>query len=88
MCNQDPNKVDNIIKIFSDHNKQKTNSRHISRKECISAGFNIINLEDNQELQDSVLLTHYAFMHTFLNSGAVKLIENQLGATYIEAVTI
>jgi len=79
MCNQDPNKVNNIIKIFSDHNTQKTNSRHISRKECISAGLNIANLEDNQELQDAVLTTHRAYMHTFLTSGAVKLIENQWG---------
>ena len=88
MCDGDANKVKSIIKIFADHTAQKAHSRHISRKECIDAGLSIIELEDNQDLQDAVLTTHHAYMHTFLNSGAVKLIENNLGATYIEQVTI
>lgn len=88
MCAGDDDLVSSIIKIFADHSTQKTHSRHISRKECKDAGLKIIDLEENQDLQDAVLTTHHAYMHTFLNSGAVKLIENNIGATYIEQVTI
>lgn len=88
MCEGDQALVASIIKIFSDHNTQKTHARHISRKECKDAGLKILDLEDSQDLQDAVLTTHHAYMHTFLNSGAVKLIENNIGATYIEQVTI
>lgn len=88
MCDGDETAVASIVKIFADHNTQKTHSRHISRKECKEAGLKIIDLEDDQDLQDAVLTTHHAYMHTFLNSGAVKLIENNLGATYIEQVIV
>ncbi|HEY8366220.1 MAG TPA: S49 family peptidase [Bacteroidia bacterium] len=88
MCDGDDGLVNSIIKIFADHNTQKAHSRHISRKECKEAGLKIVELEDNQELQDAVLTTHHAYMHTFLNSDAVKLIENNKGATYVERVTL
>lgn len=88
MCDGDDGLVNSIIKIFADHNTQKAHSRHISRKECKEVGLKIVELEDNQELQDAVLTTHHAYMHTFLNSDAVKLIENNKGATYVERVTL
>ena len=88
MCNGDQKLVGSIIKIFADHNTQKNHARHISRKECKEAGLKIIDLEDNQNLQDAILTTHHAYMHTFLNSGAVKLVENNIGATYIEQVIV
>lgn len=88
MCDGDDGLVNSIIKIFANHNTQKAHSRHISRKECKEAGLKIVELEDNQELQDAVLATHHAYMHTFLNSDAVKLIENNKGATYVERVTL
>lgn len=79
--------VRTIIDIFADHTKQKSHGRHISREECKNAGLNITNLEDNQDLQDAVLTTHHAFMHTFSNSTAVKIIENHNGIAYIENST-
>jgi ATP-dependent protease ClpP protease subunit len=84
MCNGDENKAKEIIKIFSDHSKHKAHARHISVKECKSAGLKIIDLENNQNLQDAILTTHHAFMHTFLNTHCVKIIENQDGVAYIE----
>ena len=44
----------------------------------------IIDLEDNQDLQDAVLTTHHAFMHTFSNTHCVKIIENHEGIAYVE----
>jgi len=41
-------------------------------------------LEADSKLQDLTLTTHHAFMHTFSNSGALKIIENHHGVAYIE----
>lgn len=87
MCNGDMQKVRNIVDTFSNHTVQKSHSRHISKKECIEAGLVISDLEDNQELQDAVLTTHHAFMHTFSNTHCVKIIENHDGVAYIEQAT-
>lgn len=84
MCSSDTSKVGPILKMFSDHKEQKSHSRHISKKQCIEVGLNINSLEDDQDLQDAVLTTHHAFMHTFSHTQAVKIIENQEGIAYIE----
>jgi hypothetical protein len=85
MCSSNTSNVKKILATFSDHKKQKSHARHISKKECEAVGLNISSLEDNQLLQDAVLTTHHAFMHTFANTTCVKLIENQIGVAYIEA---
>ncbi len=84
MCAGDENKVKKIIETFADHTVQKSHGRHISKKECEAVGLVITNLEDNQDLQDAVLTTHHAFMHTFSNTYCVKIIENHNGVAYIE----
>lgn len=84
MCAADKSKVKPILKMFSDHKKQKSHARHISKKQCEEVGLNITALEDDQNLQDAVLTTHHAFMHTFSHTAAVKVIENQNGVAYIE----
>lgn len=85
MCAKSPERVIDILKTFSDHKKQKSHSRHISKKECEDIGLNIGSLEANQDLQDAVLTTHHAFMHTFSNTTSVKIIENHNGVAYIES---
>ncbi len=84
MCVGDKDKVKSILKTFADHKKQKSHARHISKRECEEIGLNVTSLEDNQELQDAVLTTHHAFMHTFSNTYCVKIIENHNGIAYIE----
>lgn len=84
MCAGDEEKVRKIINTFADHATQKSHGRHISKKECEDVGLIVTNLEDNQELQDAVLTTHHAFMHTFSNTYCVKIIENHNGVAYIE----
>ena len=87
MCANDNSKVQKIINIFADHTTQKAHNRHISKEECINAGLNIKNLEDDQNLQDAVLTAHHVYMHTFSNTRFVKLIENNQGDTYYEAIS-
>lgn len=84
MCRNDSDCVKDIMKTFSDHRKQKSHSRHISKNQCKDAGVNIVDLEENQELQDAVLTTHHAYMHTFSHTNAVKIIENHIGIAYVE----
>lgn len=84
MCENDNERVNNIIGSFANHNIQKSHSRHISKSECINLGLNISDLELNQELQDAVLTTHHAFMYTFASTYCVKIIENHDGVAYIE----
>lgn len=80
--NQD--KTSPVIELFSSHDNSKTHARHISIKTCKEVELNVYELEKDSKLQDLVLTTHHAFMHTFSNSGALKIIENHNGVAYIE----
>lgn len=84
MCNGDTDKVKKIIETFANHTIQKSHARHVSKKECQAVGLNITDLEADQDLQDAVLTTHHAFMHTFSSTFCVKIIENHDGIAYIE----
>ncbi len=86
MCCGDSKKSNKIIKHFSSHKKSKMHARHLSVDTCKNIGLNIVDLEDNQELQDAVLTTHHAYMHTFARKAIVKIIENHNGVAYIEAL--
>lgn len=84
MCIETPEKIGRILEVFANHSMQKSHARHISMDECKDAGLDIIEMEADNELQDLILTTHHAFMHTFANSVAVKIVENHLGVAYIE----
>lgn len=86
MCNDDLEKAEKILTVFSDHSRQKSHSRHISIQKCKDSGLliNELESEENEALQDAILTLHHAFMHTFSNSSAVKIVENHTGATYFE----
>lgn len=75
--NKDKEKISkNIVNILSDHQEMKTHSRHISLREAQKIGLKISQLEDNQELQDTVLAIHHAYMHTLSSLPIIKIIEN------------
>ena len=84
MCAGDATRVKKILQTFSDHQKQKSHARHIPKQECVDAGLNIIDLENDQALQDAVLTTHHMYFHTFSHTNSVKIIENHLGIAYVE----
>lgn len=75
--------VKKIIKALSDHNTSKTHGRHFSLNRCKEIGLRIKELENNNEYQDCVLTLHHAYMHTFANTDAVKIIENQNGVRMV-----
>lgn len=84
MFENEKDKTKKVIEHFSSHDNSKTHARHISVETCKDMGLKIVELESDNKLQDLVLTTHHAFMHTFSNSGALKIIENQSGVAYIE----
>jgi ClpP class serine protease len=84
MLENEKDKAKKVIEHFSSHDNSKTHARHISVETCKGMGLKIVELESDNKLQDLVLTTHHAFMHTFSNSGALKIIENQNGVAYIE----
>jgi ClpP class serine protease len=84
MLENEKDKAKKVIEHFSSHDNSKTHARHISVETCKGMGLKIVELESDNKLQDLVLTTHHAFMHTFSNSGALKIIENQNCVAYIE----
>lgn len=88
MCGGDKGRAKKILKEFSDHKTTMSHARHISKERCKAAGLTIIDMEDDQELQEMILTTHHAFIHTFGHSMALKIVENQLGTAYVEALPL
>lgn len=84
MCGGDKAKAKKILKEISDHQTHKSHSRHISNERCKEIGLTIKDMEDDQDLQDKILTVHHAYIFTFTHTTAAKIIENQIGAAYVE----
>lgn len=75
-----------VVEQLSNRDDMKTHSRHIGKDQCKNIGLKVIDLESDNVLQDLVLTVHHAYMHTFSNSTAIKIVENHLGiATVLHA---
>ena len=81
-----------ILNNLAKHSATKTHSRHIHINECKKIGIKVLALEDImkntriedcKDFQDCVLTVHHAYMHTFSNSPAIKIIENHNGSAII-----
>ena len=72
MNGSDASKAKSILKEFSDHKTNKSHARHISKDKCSAIGVTVIDMESDNYLQDLVLTTHHAFMHTFGHSKDFK----------------
>lgn len=78
-------KAREIVRRLTDYRGNKSHDRHINYEECRSMGLRVLRLEDDGALQDLVLTVHHCFMHTFANTLAFKVIENQKGAATVKA---
>jgi hypothetical protein len=87
---QDPSAyAKKITNGLSDHASTKSHSRHIDAREAEALGLKILSLEEElkaQEFQDCVLTIHHAYMHTFSQSPAYKIVENHEGKAIIFSV--
>ena len=82
----DPDAETKAVRIrdeLGDHALTKSHQRHISFRRARDLGIIVTPLEDDQELQDAVLSVHHASVQTLSATATVKLVENQLGVTYV-----
>ena len=79
-------KAGKIVEYLNNHEDTKTHARHIHIDEAESMGLKIRRFEENQELQDTILTIHHAYMHTFANSASIRIIENHLGNAIVNNI--
>lgn len=75
-----------VVKKLNEHEDSKLHARHLSIDEAKKCGLKIVELESDPELQDLLLTVHHCYMHTFANSLAIKIVENQMGIAVISFV--
>jgi len=70
--------ADKALSLINNHHETKTHSRHLHIEELNDVGLKIKSIEDDfdDEYQDLLLTIHHCFMHTFLQSSSIKIIEN------------
>ena len=68
-----------IVKAFSSVSHNKTHDKHIHADRCEALDIKLSRLEKEHDLQDLVLTVHHCYMHSFMNTQAYKIIENQNG---------
>ena len=88
MLNGDETKAKKILKEIGDHKSNKSHARHLSKDKCRDIGLVIVDMEGDNVLQDLILTAHHAYMHSLASSNTVKIVENQLGTAYVEALPI
>jgi len=81
-------KAQRIVERVSDYSLNKAHNRHSHMQDCIDLGLKVERLEADGELQDLVLTVHHCFMHTLSNTGAIKIVENHLGAGLIRQMHV
>lgn len=79
-------KAHKIVMALNNHHDTKTHARHIDILQATNFGLKILPLESDPALQDAVLSVHHAYMHTFANTPAIKIVENHLGVACCSAV--
>ena len=85
-------KAAKAVKALTHYTDNKAHDRHIHYDECLSMGLKIKSIEDSGEyesekeqkgdFQDLVVTVHHCYMHLLMNTPAIKIIENQLGAGF------
>jgi membrane-bound ClpP family serine protease len=73
-----------IVDELTDFSSNKGHDRHIHLDDCIRMGLTIESLEADQTYQDLVLSVHHCYMHSLMNTPALKIIENHQGAAVIK----
>jgi hypothetical protein len=80
--------VKKIIDELADHALTLSHARHIDLARAKDMGLRVIALEDDDRLQDDLLTVHHLCISTLAETNTVKLIANQNGAAFVQAVAI
>lgn len=90
MFSSDPDagaKASELAEYLADRRSFKSHGRRISREQADENGFNVIPLEDDDNLQDLVLSVFHATIHTHDGTPVVKIIENHSGRAFMKSAT-
>ncbi len=80
--------IDLIKETFLDHNNSYSHSRHLSKDDCRRAGLNVVDLEKDQNLQDSVLSLHHCYMILIDMVNVSKIVENHNGKCFMQRISV
>lgn len=80
---KDSAKIKAICRELNEHSNSKSHGRHISAQRCQEIGLNIELMENNPELQDTILSLHHAYCITIDATDTIKIIENHNGKAMI-----
>jgi hypothetical protein len=80
--------ADKVLSELADHALTLSHARHISMDKAKELGIEVVALEDDQDLQDSVLTVHHACIQTLAETPAFKIIENHNGIGFITSVNV
>ena len=81
-------KAAEIAKWLSSHSEFKSHGRFLPRAVLRDKGLIIDSLEDDSTLQDLVLSIFHTTTHTFSHTGAMKIIENQMGKAFCKSINV
>lgn len=76
--------IQQVKNVFLNNSNSFSHSRHISIEQCKSIGLKIVDLESNQDLQDSVLSLHHAYMILMDKFNISKVVENHANGCYVQ----
>lgn len=79
-------RADKVINSLGSHATTLSHSRHLDMKYLKNIGLNIIEMESDQTLQDLILSVHHSSIISISQTGATKIIENNLGKSFIQSV--
>jgi len=79
-------KAKRIAKTLANYSENKSHEKHLHAEDCKKIGLVIKQIEQDgdAQLQDLILTVHHCYMHAFMNTPAIKIIENQSGAALIK----
>ena len=73
-------RINQIVENLGNHSISLSHARHLSYAKCNEIGLVVERLEDDQNLQETVLSIHHAMMHTLASTFASKIFYNHKGA--------
>lgn len=83
MLKNNPEELEKAVSFLTSHKDSKVHGRHYSYDECMKHGLKITLMEDENDLQDSILSIHHCFIITFAHTDAIKIIGNNMHKDYI-----
>lgn len=81
-------RIEKVADLLGKQKTSKAHNRHINQSKARDLGIEVVDLEADQKLQDNVVTLHHAMTHTFMQTGAFKIIENHKGIAHINQVQV